>query len=494
MNGKTGHAKSAETKFADIKLTDSFTRKKLRFEPQDPTAVLIYGCGPTVYGLTHVGNARAFLTQDMVVRVLSYAGYGVRYVRNYTDIDDKIIARASVENLSSQALAKKYTAAFDDDMKALRVQTPHRCPKATESVDAIIKMIQDLQTRGHAYGLHKDGNHDVYFNVATFKNYGKLSGRSLEESEAGYRIDIDQGKINPGDFALWKSAKPGEPAWPSPWGMGRPGWHIECSAMIETHLGTTIDIHMGGIDLLFPHHENEIAQSEASHQKKLSRYWMHNGLLELDAVKMSKSLGNLVSTRDFLKDYGADVFRLLMLSHHYRSPLNFSNETISQAENLWKRLLKALLSKPSESPNESKTDSEKPAELLGLKERMQDALYDDFNTAKALGFMWAALRAVTRGPSQELWTEWTACVHEFNSIFAFDLNDPKASLAALEARQEARWGVDSSLRQWLDAKIQERQTFRAQKDFVSADKVRSEMEACGFTVMDNPHGSDWRKT
>ncbi len=320
-----------------LKLFDTLQGKKLPFRSSSDSLKL-YGCGPTVYGYIHVGNARAFLVQDLVVRILRYAGYAVTYTRNYTDIDDKIIQVALSEKKSAAEVAEFYIRAFDDDMKALKVIPPDHCPKATETIPEMISMIEGLIQKGLAYVVETSIGRDVYYRVLKFKKYGCLSKRHLDDMISGVRIETEEKKEHPADFALWKAAKPKEPSWESPWGPGRPGWHIECSAMIQKIFHSSLDIHMGGIDLIFPHHENEIAQSEGSDSKPLAHYWLHNGMLEIEKEKMSKSLGNIMKTRDFLEKYGAETLRLMVNLVHYRSPLDFSTESILRVEALVDRL------------------------------------------------------------------------------------------------------------------------------------------------------------
>ncbi|MDZ4167056.1 MAG: cysteine--tRNA ligase, partial [Coriobacteriia bacterium] len=321
-----------------IRVHNTLSRTKEEFAPRDPGVVTMYVCGPTVYNHIHIGNARTFLTFDVIRRYLTFSGYDVRFVQNITDVDDKIIARAAEEERDPVEVAADYTLAFRGAMDALGVQRPTVQPKATETIGPMIEMTERLIERGHAYAV--DG--DVYFSVRSFPGYGKLSGRNIDELESGARIDVDGRKRDPLDFALWKSAKPGEPHWPSPWGEGRPGWHLECSVMSEAELGVTFDIHGGASDLIFPHHENEIAQSEAATGQPFVRYWLHGGLLQVNAEKMSKSLGNFMLLRDVLERYPAPVVRLLMLQTHYRSPLDFSPDRLEEASRAYERLVTPL--------------------------------------------------------------------------------------------------------------------------------------------------------
>ena len=479
---------------AVIKLTDTLTGKKQTFKPREANKVRMYGCGPTVYGFVHVGNARAFLVQDLVNRTLRHAGYEVEFARNYTDVDDKIIGVANRENISSDEVARRYSKAFDEDMDVLGVLCPDRRPRATETIPEMISMIEGLQKKGLAYPAKasekSSEGRDVYFRVEKFKKYGCLSKRKLEDMIEGVRIEPGETKEHPGDFALWKAAKPGEPSWDSPWGKGRPGWHIECSAMIHEIFGENLDIHLGGIDLIFPHHENEIAQSEGFSEKTLANYWLHNGMLEIGKEKMSKSLGNILSTREFFNLYGPETLRLLVFQHHYRHPMDFSDESILRAEALLDRLY--LCKKQTIGTEKISPPVELPAELTNLQARMEEAFFDDFNSAKALGFVLAAARVCFRENRPELWKAWSVCLQPLQSILGLLKGEPAHALEESKQRRLKRMGITPERAQEIDALLVKREMLRAAKNFVEADNARKSMEEQGIIVMDGPDGSSWR--
>ena len=382
-----------------IRVYNTLTRSKEEFVSRDPGVVAMYVCGPTVYNHVHIGNARTFLTFDVIRRYLTFRGYEVRFVQNITDVDDKIIARAIEEERAPAEVAHEYTLAFRAAMDALDVERPSVQPKATETIPAMIEMTERLIDRGHAYVV--DG--DVYFSVRSFPGYGKLSGRNVDDLEAGARVDVDERKQDPLDFALWKAAKPGEPRWPSPWGEGRPGWHLECSVMSEAELGLTFDIHGGASDLIFPHHENEIAQSEAATGEPFVRYWLHGGLLQVNAEKMSKSLGNFMLLKDVLARYPAPVVRLLMLQTHYRSPLEFSTERLDEASRAYERMVTPLRNLgwakrnralPTISPATEPVIEALESAIETARTAFVEAMDDDFNTAGALATLFDLVRAL----------------------------------------------------------------------------------------------------
>jgi cysteinyl-tRNA synthetase len=374
-----------------LRVYNTLSRKKETFETIEPNKVRMYVCGPTVYDKAHVGHAMSTLVFDVIRRYLQYSGYDVRHVMNYTDVDDKIIQRANFLKVDPFKLAQTYIDQFDTHLSDLNILPATINPRATNEMEYIIEMITGLIAKGYAYPV--DG--DVYFRVNKLKGYGKLSGRKLEDMQAGARIGVDERKENPMDFALWKAAKPDEPTWDSPWGKGRPGWHIECSAMSANHLGEQIDIHGGGNDLIFPHHENEIAQSEALTEKQFSRYWIHNGMLQLSGEKMSKSVGNLVSIEEFLSRHKGDALRMMVLNSGYRNPLTFNNEVIGQAEKALERLESGL--KPAQtgaaglSEKEVKTVT---AQMEKTKIGFKEAMDDDFNSAGALGNLFELVRVI----------------------------------------------------------------------------------------------------
>ena len=371
---------------------NTLTRKKEKFVPRKENEVSMYVCGPTVYGFIHIGNARPLIVFDTFRKYLEHMGYKVNYIQNFTDIDDKVINRANDENLPYYVIANRYIDEYYIDADALSVKHPTNSPRATEHINHIIELVQTLIDKQHAYVAE---NGDVYFSVRSFSEYGKLSGQSLDDLESGARIDPTEQKKDPLDFALWKSAKPGEPSWDSPWGKGRPGWHIECSAMSLNILGEGFDIHAGGVDLVFPHHENEIAQSEAATGKCFAKYWMHNGHININNQKMSKSKGNFFTVRDILSVFEPDVVRLFMLSSHYRSPMNFTKELLEQTEPAIQRLRTAkerlLEAKIAEQPTEG--EPEFIEQLNEFKTSFEAAMSDDLNTADAIGVLFDFVRA-----------------------------------------------------------------------------------------------------
>ncbi|MDB5037388.1 MAG: cysteine--tRNA ligase [Bacteriovoracaceae bacterium] len=467
-----------------IKVYDTLSAKKEVLMPRVPGQIKIYGCGPTVYGYTHVGNGRTFLTQDLVVRILRLAGYQVLYARNYTDIDDKIILKAEAEKKTSEAVASFYTKAFDQNMADLEIVKPDYSPRATETIPSIIQMIEGLIKKNLAYV----SNGDVYYRVDKFARYGCLSHRKLKDMMTGTRIEADEQKENVVDFALWKNAKPGEPSWKSPWGSGRPGWHIECSAMIHDIFDDALDIHMGGLDLIFPHHENEIAQSEGLTEKKLATYWVHGGMLEVGKEKMSKSLGNLMTISDFIKDYGAETMRLLFAQNHYRSPLEFSSEAILRSEALVDRL---YLCKKKALESSASAPTKLPAELEALNSRIKESLFDDFNGAKAMGLILAAARVCFRENKPEFWKAWGDCLSLLDEVFGLTKRDPDQALSENRNRRLARMKISAEESQRIDSKLLERLSLREQKKFAEADQVRKDLETQGIVVMDGPDGTTW---
>ena len=458
-----------------LRIYDTAAREKRVFEPQDPKRITLYVCGPTVYNYAHIGNARPPIVFDVLRRVLmqAYGETSVVYARNITDIEDKII-KASVDTGEPiEAITKKFAGIYNDDMVALNVLPPSIEPWATSHVAEMIAMIGKLVRKGYAY-VGKEG---VWFAVSSMADYGKLSGRKLEDNEAGARVEVDADKRDPADFALWKFAKPGEPEdaiWDSPWGRGRPGWHIECSAMAEKHLGKTIDIHGGGIDLQFPHHENEIAQSECAHGQQMARYWMHNGFLDMGGEKMSKSLGNVVLVHDLLKQWPGEVLRFAMLSGHYRAPLDWTEDLLKQAKTTLDRIYGALRRVWVAEGGEQ--------DDWGVLK----ALEDDLNTPEALAEL------------SRLASEANMAADQKN---AATMADAKANLLAagkllgLLTRTPKEWeqGGDDDGNARIDALIQARIDARAAKDWAEADRIRNELAAEGIEIMDGPNGSTWRR-
>ncbi len=483
------------TQISELNLYNTLSGKKEKFTPINTGEVSIYSCGPTVYGLTHVGNARAALVPDLVVRTLELAGYKVNFARNITDIDDKIIKVSQTENITWQEVVAKFTNAYHSDLKKLGVTLPKHEPKATETVAEILALIENLIERGAAYVSETPFGNDVYFKVSSFSEYGKLSKRKLEDMKAGVRIETGESKNDPLDFALWKAAKPGEPSWDSPWGLGRPGWHIECSAMIKKVFRGPIDIHMGGIDLIFPHHENEIAQSESCESHKLANYWIHNGLLNFGKEKMSKSLGNIFTTEKFLDLYGPEIFRLMCLQHHYRGPMEFSEEVILRAEAMVERLYVALgqFEKAQKlGAQKSQAYSLLGEEFLNLHKQISEPLFDDFNTAKGLGIVFKTIRALNKLGNESAWIvledAWPVVRNIFRLLEASSANE---GLSSLRARKLKRLGITEQRASEIENLLLSRDIARKNKDFENSDKIRAQIEAQGILIMDGPDGSTW---
>ncbi len=468
-----------------MKLFNTMTMQKEEFVPLEEGKVKMYACGPTVYNYIHVGNARPIIMFDVLRRYLEYRGFEVTFVQNFTDVDDKIIKRANEEGLTSSEVAEKYIDEYYTDAKGLGVRKATIHPRATENIQGIIDIIQTLIDKGFAY----EAQGDVYYRTTKFKDYGKLSHQPLEELQAGARIDVADIKENPMDFALWKAAKPGEPYWESPWGHGRPGWHIECSAMSMRYLGKTIDIHCGGQDLTFPHHENEIAQSEAANGCEFVKYWVHNGFISIDNKKMSKSLGNFFTVREAAEAYGYSTIRMFMLMSHYRSPLNYSGEILIQAQNALERLktAKSNLEFMAENGTDGDMSAEEKAFADGLgkyRERYIAAMDDDFNTADAISIIFELVR-------------------EANSMISADKNPTKAAAkAALDMLNELTdvlgliYGdddEDEELKAKVEALIQARQDARKEKNWAEADRIRDQLKDMGIVIMDSKQGVQWKK-
>jgi cysteinyl-tRNA synthetase len=460
-----------------IQVYNDLNRKKEAFVPLSGNKVGMYVCGPTVYDFFHIGNARAFTMFDIIRRYLEYRGYDVTYVQNFTDIDDKMINRARDLGITVKELAERYIDEYFQDADALGVRRADHHPKATEHIPEIIDIVVKLQEKGFAYEV--DG--DVYFDAKRFEEYGKLSHQDLGELESGSRVDVDERKINPIDFALWKKQKPGEPAWDSPWGQGRPGWHIECSAMAAKYLGETIDIHAGGADLVFPHHENEIAQSEAANEKPFARYWLHNGYLNIDGEKMSKSLGNFFTVRDIRKVYDPEVVRFFLMSAHYRNPLNFSEEQLASAkialERLYTTLANLEYAKTSAGGDEKPGDGVMTAKIDAYRQQFIDAMDDDFNTADATAVMFMFAREVntqlSAGLSVPVMEKTMEQLKEWGQI-----------LGLLQRKSEA-----SVLDDAVEDLIKQRDAARKGKNWAEADRIRAQLSEMGITIEDTPKGA-----
>lgn len=462
-----------------MKIYNTMSRRKEEFTPLEPNVVKIYACGPTVYNYIHIGNARPICVCDILRRYMEYKGFAVVFVQNFTDIDDKIIKKANEENSDYISISEKYIKEYEIDRKGLNIREATIHPKATENIGEIINMISKLEENGYAY---KAENGDVYFRTKKFNGYGKLSHQPLDELEAGARISVGDEKEDPMDFALWKAAKKGEPYWDSPWSKGRPGWHIECSAMSRRFLGETIDIHYGGQDLIFPHHENEIAQSEAFSGKTFARFWMHNGYINIDNKKMSKSLNNFFTVRDVANVYGYEPIRYLMLASHYRSPINYSKEVIEQCIASLDRLyscrknLDFLLSH-SEVGNISE---ELKGQFLKDKEEFISAMEDDLNTAVALSSLFNLVRDINSVFSEN------GNLNEGAIKFAMGLFDELSGILGLVYNRKSE-----SLNEEIEALIEKREKARKEKNWVLADKIRDELKGKNIVLEDTQQGVKW---
>ncbi|MFH0729744.1 MAG: cysteine--tRNA ligase [Pseudomonadota bacterium] len=473
-----------------IRVYNTLTKKKETFEPLQPGKVSMYVCGPTVYDSCHIGHARSAVVFDVISRYFREIGYEVTYVRNFTDVDDKIIRRAQELGTDSSAIAAKYIAEFYEDMDALHVGRATIEPKATEHIAPIIGLIETLLEKGIAYEIEGD----VYFAVEAFDGYGKLSGRKLDDMEAGARVDVDKRKKNPFDFALWKTAKPGEPSWESPWGMGRPGWHIECSAMSSKYLGHTFDIHGGGKDLIFPHHENEIAQSEAATGHPFATYWIHNGFVNINQEKMSKSLGNFLLIRDVLKRYHTETVRLFLLSNHYRSPVDFTDKAMDEAGSALDKIYSLLERVEADVPPADTTSSSTD----GYWRRFQEAMDDDFNSAQGIGVLFEAVRTLNRLLDEsrgKLSSEKRAVVHaavfdikRMGGILGIVMESPSTYFEKKKAHVLASRGIAPDE---VEKLLQERRDARKAKDWAKADQIRDRLAEMSIVIKDRPDGTHW---
>ena len=468
--------------------------RKEPFVPLSPGKVRMYVCGVTVYDLCHIGHARANVAFDIIVRYLRYAGYDVTYIRNFTDIDDKIIRRAAQEGSDYLAVSTKYIRAFHDDFDRLGLLRPDVEPRATEHIPEIVALVARLVRGGKAYEV----GGDVYYSVKGFPGYGKLSGKNVEDLRAGARVDVDERKNDPLDFALWKASKAGEPAWESPWGPGRPGWHIECSAMSMKHLGETFDIHGGGKDLVFPHHENEIAQSEAATGKPFARYWLHNGFVNVNNEKMSKSLGNFFTLRDVLAQVKPEVLRFFLASSHYRSPIDYSDQSLTEAkaglDRLYRVKEKAEACRAAGAVPTPLPPREEYAPLHAAPDRFSESMDDDFNTAAALGHLFDAARALNRvAPSEPA----ADAERAGNFLAGYAILDPLfAVLGLLRAPSAEHFqaaGADGRMPEGeILGRIEARRAARAAKNFPEADRIRKELDAAGVLLEDGKGGTTWK--
>lgn len=464
-----------------MKVYNSLTRKKEEFIPLTPGEVKMYVCGPTVYNYFHIGNGRTFIIFDTIRRYLEYRGYNVKYVQNFTDIDDKMINKANEEGTTVSNIGDRYIDEYYKDADGLNIKRASINPRATEYIQDIIEFVSGLIEKDYAYEV--DG--DVYFRTKKFEGYGKLIGQKLEDLQAGARINVDERKEDPMDFAVWKAQKPGEPAWESPWGMGRPGWHIECSCMAKKILGDTIDIHAGGMDLAFPHHENEIAQSEALTGKPFARYWLHGAFLNINNQKMSKSLNNFLTARDILKQYDADIVRFLMLSGHYRVQLNFSDDLLESAKASVERLYNAISNLEnliSEVKKETMDENEKAylESLDKYRQKYIEKMDDDFNTADAITAIFDLIKDINTNVSIDSSKE--LCESALSLIR--ELGNPLGIL------QKSTKG---SLEEEIEKLIAERQQARKDRNFALADKIRDDLKARNIVLEDTPQGVRWKK-
>ena len=466
-----------------MKIYNTMTRQKEEFVPLHPGKVGIYACGPTVYNYFHIGNARPFIVFDVLRRYFRHLGYDVTFVQNFTDIDDKLIRRANEEGTTVPAIAEKYIKEYFVDAEGLGVEKADVHPRATKHIGEIIGMIKKLESKGYAY---KAENGDVYFDTQAYSGYGKLSGQNLEDREAGARIEVDDVKKNPMDFALWKAQKPGEPAWDSPWGKGRPGWHIECSAMSTKYLGDTFDIHCGGVDLIFPHHENEIAQSECATGKPFARYWMHNGHINVDNRKMSKSLGNFLLVRDISKEFDLEVVRMFMLSAHYRSPINYSHDLLVQAQKSLERMYtarnNAIFAREHASVKPLREDE------IDFKQRSQDAIKafdaamdDDLNTADAIGAIFDYIRDMNT----------ILADNKDSSLETYDtaLETLKCMTDVLGLLRKEPDGVPEDIKQLVAQRTQAQKA----RNYALADELRAKVLEMGYVIEDTPKGPKLKK-
>ena len=465
-----------------MKVFNTLTRQKEELKTIVPNELKVYACGPTVYNFIHIGNARPLCVFDTFRRYMEYRGYKVNFVQNFTDIDDKIIRRANEEGTDYKTVSEKYIEEFWVDAKGMNVREATTHPKATENIDEIINIVSTLIEKGYAYAVD---NGDVYFSPKQFKEYGKLSHQPLEDLEAGARINVEEVKREPMDFALWKSAKPGEPYWESPWGQGRPGWHIECSAMVRRYLGETIDIHCGGQDLVFPHHENEIAQSECCNGAPFANYWMHNGFISVDNVKMSKSLNNFFTVRDVANEYGYEPIRYFLISSHYRSPINYSVDIIEQCKASLVRLYNcresldfAMKNAVAEAPANA---DEIKAKLNSRKEQFIVAMDDDLNTADAISAVFELVKdinttVITDAPNKELVELSTTLFDELTGVLGLVYNRKTESL-------------DDEIEKLIEARTQARKD----RNWAEADRIRDELKAQGIVLEDTPQGVKWHR-
>jgi cysteinyl-tRNA synthetase len=488
-----------------LRVYNTLTGEKNTFVPLVPGKAGMYVCGVTVYDYCHIGHARANVVFDIIYRYLSYSGYDVTYVRNYTDIDDKIINRANQEGVDYRTITDRYIRAFDEDMERLGLAKPTVEPKATDHIGGIIAIISTLIAKGHAY----ESEGDVYYAVESFPEYLKLSGRNLDDMLAGARVELGDRKRNPMDFALWKSSKPGEPSWDSPWGQGRPGWHIECSAMSMEFLGATFDFHGGGKDLVFPHHENEIAQSEAANGCQFVRYWLHNGFVNINSEKMSKSLGNFFTIREVLERFDPETLRFFILSAHYRSPIDFSDQNLNEAQTGLERIYSCLAAIDTlldgvHAGDETTMVESLPAVADELREktellipRFREAMDDDFNTAQALGVLFETVRATNRFLTEcgsktpatlALISRVRRRFSEVGGVLGLFGSQASAWLGGIKSAKTSQLEISTEM---IEQLIAERTAARKSKDFKRSDEIRDLLLQKGVQLLDSPQGTTW---
>lgn len=483
-----------------LKIYNTMSGKKEEFVPVREGKIGMYVCGITAYDYSHLGHARAAVVFDVIYRYFLYMGYDVTFIRNFTDVDDKIIDRANKEKIDFKEISERFIDEYSKDMGALDVKTPTAEPKASEHIKGMIETIEEIIEKG--YGYVRDG--DVFFSVEKKKDYGKLSGRNLEEMRAGARIDIDERKVNPLDFALWKASKPDEPSWESPWGPGRPGWHIECSVMSKKYLGATFDIHGGGEDLVFPHHENEIAQSEAATGKPFAKYWIHNGFVNINREKMSKSLGNFFTIREILEKFHPESVRLFLLSNHYRSPIDFTDKNMSDAQSALNRFY-TMMRKIDDLGNGEAENRDVDQQIKELSEKLssgfKEAMDDDFNSARALGEIFEAVR-VANQILDSVQKEGKGCSKKDFTPLKDTFNDLGSVIGVLNLRAE-EWfqntgTIDSSEEEKglnpdeIEQLIQERDAARKAKDWGRADELRDRLLQMGVVLEDTDKGTQWK--
>jgi len=468
-----------------MKIYNTLTKQKEEFKPVNPPNVGIYVCGPTVYDYFHIGNARSFVMADIMQRYLRYKGYKVKFVMNLTDVDDKIIKKANDEGVEASVIAERFTNAFFEDIEKLKIKKADIYPKATGHIKEILDLIKKLEENGIAYNT----NGDVFYDVHKFNGYGKLSGKKLDDLEAGARVEVNDKKHNPLDFALWKSAKEGEPYWSSPWGKGRPGWHIECSAMSMKHLGETFDIHAGGHDLIFPHHENEIAQSEGVSHKPFVKYWVHFGFLNIKNEKMSKSLGNFYTARDVVKRFSAETIRLLFSQAHYASPLNFSDELLTSAQKGLEKITN-FIKTINNKLDKAKPDWNYPEFIIQTYyDKFEQAMDDDFNTPKAVAVVYDLIKDVNKILSED--KQWGSNFYE--DILDFLNRTAEAVLGIIQEPESASESANETVDKLLDLLVQIRTKAKEEKLYEFADQIREKLSGLGFTLVDTKNGTEIKK-